>query len=349
MWGTIEKSILETAMKHISKKKICNTKSSKINRKRPRLDKIIVELSRWVKYARKKVGNEITEKEKEDFEKFKENIKKKYQVELGNIDNKWEEKDVEDLRGWKRSFEVKALGKEWSQEYEDIATKVWKYNLACLVLMRLNMMQLSLKPDQRDWGLIEKGQRVASVLGKSFTFECTKTLRNQNLYFTQQLLDIQGRRMLTWHQLRTNRGLSCKGRKAKWFTLVEKKLLKKERSREVKLLVAKENSRWDVRRVVRKEQGTILMEHWVQELQNETTETIVEKYESCDQNRLEMSQSCEEQTERSDIVGVLPTKPHGNGKRKLDLNVGAVLRWGKRWEVKEVNILELPQRYKSWE
>ncbi|CAG8753279.1 19522_t:CDS:1, partial [Gigaspora rosea] len=71
MWGTIEKSILETAMKHIPKKKICNTKSFKINRKRPRLDKIIVELSRWVKYTRKKVGNKVTEEEKEDFEKFK--------------------------------------------------------------------------------------------------------------------------------------------------------------------------------------------------------------------------------------------------------------------------------------
>ena len=84
-------------------------------------------------------------------------------------------------------------------ECEDIATKVWKHNLACLVLARLNMIQLSLKPDQKDWGLIEKGQRIASVLGKSFTFECAKALRDQNLYFTQQLLDIQERRMLTWH------------------------------------------------------------------------------------------------------------------------------------------------------
>ncbi|CAG8816892.1 10745_t:CDS:1, partial [Gigaspora rosea] len=84
--------------------------------------------------------------------------------------------------------------------------------------------------------------------------------------------------------------------------------------------------------------------HWLQESQNETTETIVEKYEGCDQNRLKMFQSCEEQTERSNIVGVLPTKPYGNGKRKLDLNVGAVLRWGKRREVEEEDMLELPQR-----
>ncbi|CAG8769407.1 20456_t:CDS:1, partial [Gigaspora rosea] len=65
------------------------------------------ELSRWVKYAKKKVGNRITKEEKEDFEKFRENIKKKYQVELENIGNKWEEKDVEDLRGWWKILFIK--------------------------------------------------------------------------------------------------------------------------------------------------------------------------------------------------------------------------------------------------
>ncbi|CAG8802300.1 17755_t:CDS:1, partial [Gigaspora rosea] len=152
-------------------------------------------------------------------------------------------------------------------------------------------------------------------------------------------------------------------------------LLKEERSREVKeefiagpinklamkvklrsveedqrkkqwLLVAKENSRQDVRWVVRKEQETILMENWVQESQNETTKMIVEKCEGCDKNRLEMFQSCEEQTERSDIVGVLLTKPHGNGKRKLDLNIGAVLRWGKKEESQEGGYVRT--FYKGW-
>ncbi|CAG8720529.1 24059_t:CDS:2, partial [Gigaspora rosea] len=160
---------------------------------------------------------------------------------------------------------------------------------------------------------------------------------------------------------------------SKVFMLVEKELLKEERSREVKeefvagpvnklamkvklrsvendqrkkqwLLVAKENSCSDIRRVVRKEQETILTEHWVQELQNETTEMILERCESCNQNRLETFQLCEEQTERSDVVEVLPTRPHGNGKRKLDLNVGAILRWGKRREVEDDDKLELPQR-----
>ncbi|CAG8624458.1 14073_t:CDS:1, partial [Gigaspora rosea] len=40
MWEIIERSIQETAMKHISKKKVYNTKSSKINRKSSRNNKV---------------------------------------------------------------------------------------------------------------------------------------------------------------------------------------------------------------------------------------------------------------------------------------------------------------------
>ncbi|CAG8755741.1 7562_t:CDS:2, partial [Gigaspora rosea] len=210
-------------------------------------------------------------------------------------------------------------------ECKDIATKVWKHNLACLVLARLNMMQLSLKPDQKDWGLIEKGQRIASVLGKSFTLELIEAYRAK-----------AGKQS----GLRTVNKLAMKVR----LRSVEENQRKKQW-----LLVAKENSRWDIRRVVRKEQETILMEHLIQESQNETTETIVERCKGCNQNRLETSQSCEEQTERSNIVGVLPTRPHGNGKRKLDLNIDAILRWEKRREVKGDDMLELPQRLEEAE
>ncbi|CAG8658695.1 121_t:CDS:2, partial [Gigaspora rosea] len=112
IWKTIERNILKTAMKHIPKKKICNTKSSKINRKSLELDKIMVELSRWIKYAKKK-GNEVTKEEKGDFEKFKENIKKKYQVELENIDKKH-------IIGKEQEI---ALTEHWVQESQNVTTE----------------------------------------------------------------------------------------------------------------------------------------------------------------------------------------------------------------------------------
>ncbi|CAG8792012.1 4059_t:CDS:2, partial [Gigaspora rosea] len=166
---------------------------------------------------------------------------------------------------------------------------------------------------------------------------------------------------------------NCIGRKAKWYTLLERELLKEDGSREVRkeflaepvnklaikvklrpvledqrkkewILVARENNQWDIRRIIGKEQETVLTEHWVQELQDAAIETIVERCGSCNRNKLEKKQSCEKQIERREIVRVLPTRPYSNGKKKLDLNIGAILRWGKRKKMKNKVNLELPQR-----
>ncbi|CAG8816755.1 45749_t:CDS:2, partial [Gigaspora margarita] len=69
----LEKSILKTAMKHILKKKICKTRATRDGKKRPRLNKLIVKLDRWKEYQ------------------------KKFQIEIKNINRKWENKDIEDL------------------------------------------------------------------------------------------------------------------------------------------------------------------------------------------------------------------------------------------------------------
>ncbi|CAG8802064.1 27782_t:CDS:2, partial [Gigaspora margarita] len=44
IWEVLEKSILEIVMKHILKKKIYKTKAARDGKKRPKLDKLIVEL-----------------------------------------------------------------------------------------------------------------------------------------------------------------------------------------------------------------------------------------------------------------------------------------------------------------
>ncbi|CAG8792783.1 41239_t:CDS:2, partial [Gigaspora margarita] len=82
----LEKGILETAIKHILKKKIYKTRVTRDSKKRPRLDKLIVELGRWVRKGKKKIGSDITKKDKKDFGLFRENIRKKFQIEIENID-----------------------------------------------------------------------------------------------------------------------------------------------------------------------------------------------------------------------------------------------------------------------
>ncbi|CAG8842430.1 18325_t:CDS:2, partial [Gigaspora margarita] len=93
----LEKGILETAMKHILKKKIYKTRVARDGKKRPRLDKSIIELGRWVRKGKRKIGRDMTEEDRKNFGLFRKNIRKKFQIEIENIDGKWEDKDIEDL------------------------------------------------------------------------------------------------------------------------------------------------------------------------------------------------------------------------------------------------------------
>ncbi|CAG8802347.1 6511_t:CDS:2, partial [Gigaspora rosea] len=179
---------------------------------------------------------------------------------------------------------------------EGVISKIWKHNLACLVLAKMNEMQLYLKPDQKEWGLAEKDQRIASVLGKRFTLGCAKILRDQNLFYIQQLLDIQKRRMLTWQQFRVNKRQSCKGRKAKWYMILEKEILKETVNREVKeeFKAGPRPMRSKTDNQKKKRKGPT--KHWVQESQEVL---VVKRCEGYNCNERKKHQACEEWVKRS--------------------------------------------------
>ncbi|CAG8841306.1 10948_t:CDS:2, partial [Gigaspora margarita] len=93
IWEALKKSILEIAIKHISKKKICKTRAAKDSKKRPRLDKLIVELDRWrehqekvpdrdrkYKWEMERQGHRELKIEKEKIKQIKRCIERRYQM-----------------------------------------------------------------------------------------------------------------------------------------------------------------------------------------------------------------------------------------------------------------------------
>ncbi|CAG8766075.1 26663_t:CDS:2, partial [Gigaspora margarita] len=145
----LEKGILETAMKYISKKKICKTRVTRDGKKRPRLDKLIIELGRWVRKGKRKIGRDMTEEDRKDFGLFRKNIRKKFQIEIENIDRKWEDKNIEDLSD--------RIEKEKLKQIE------WCIERRCRMIDR------------------EQGKMLASLLEKPFNHVVVdKLLENQN-------------------------------------------------------------------------------------------------------------------------------------------------------------------------
>ncbi|CAG8672892.1 41937_t:CDS:1, partial [Gigaspora margarita] len=76
IWEALEKGILETVIKHIPKKKLCKTRVARDGKKRPRLDKLIVELGRWIRKGKRKIGSDMTDEDRKDFGLFRKNIRK---------------------------------------------------------------------------------------------------------------------------------------------------------------------------------------------------------------------------------------------------------------------------------
>ncbi|CAG8762082.1 45675_t:CDS:2, partial [Gigaspora margarita] len=156
----LEKGILETAMKHILKKKICKTKVARDGKKRPRLDKLIIELGRWVRKGKRKIGKDMTKEDKKNFGLFRKNIRKKFQIKIENISEKWEDKNIEDLSGW------------WKILFNKNSNRIEK--------KKLKQIEWCI---ERQWQMIdgEQGRMLASLLKKPFNHVVVdKLLENQN-------------------------------------------------------------------------------------------------------------------------------------------------------------------------
>ena len=65
---------------------------------------------------------------------------------------------------------------------------------------------------------------IASMLEKQALHSFCKN-QKLNLFIIEQLLNMQGDKMLTWKQVKKLRGVCCKGKKASWFSKLEKTIL----------------------------------------------------------------------------------------------------------------------------
>src|SRR5260363_107885 len=102
----------------------------------------------------------MTEEDRKDFGLFKENIRKKFQIEIENIGEKWEDKDIEDLSGWWKILFNKNSDRIEKEKLKQIE---WCIERRCQMIDG------------------EQGRMLASLLEKPFNHVVVdKLLENQN-------------------------------------------------------------------------------------------------------------------------------------------------------------------------
>jgi ribonuclease HI len=89
----------------------------------------------------------------------------------------------------------------------------------------------------KDWNLrveaVDEIQIREILATRKFTGSI-ESMTRAGVWYTSQLLDKEGKHMITWRQLKNLRSLSSKGNKALWFREIEAELLEDKQTRKVK-------------------------------------------------------------------------------------------------------------------
>src|SRR5260363_237440 len=200
-------------------------------------------------------------------------------------------------------------------------------------------------------------------------------MEEAGLIYVNQLLDLDGERMITWQQYKGYRGLSSKGKKAEWFKDIEAKVLKSSDSREVKesfktrsnntqaLKVEWEKISKDKRRkewivygpqggekkvgkVIKKGKGEILVEHWQTRCVDKEIATEIGICEGCteiDDRIIESNKYCQQWISSNSEIKVIPEALLEKRENKIKTSLGQLEEKmkTKEWKVDERELRSL--------
>src|SRR5260363_248835 len=119
IWGIIERAIIEAANKSLPKKKVSNfrhTKTKEFNR--TYMHRPILQISRWMRFIRDRLGLPIEETDKLEFNLTIEKINTDLQLEIQQAKDIWTEDTLVDLKGW-----WKIMKERNSKEIENATNK----------------------------------------------------------------------------------------------------------------------------------------------------------------------------------------------------------------------------------
>ena len=99
-------------------------------------------------------------------------------------------------------------------------------NLAFNIVKAAKSLKLEFRSSEMsdELRISKEGLVITSMLEKQALHSFCKD-QKLNLFVVEQLLNMQGDKMLTWKQVKKLRGVCCKGKKASWFSKLEKTIL----------------------------------------------------------------------------------------------------------------------------
>ena len=124
---------------------------------------------------------------------------------------------------------------------ENMNWKRTKYkNLGAKIMQHAKKLGFSVAENEftASWNLKnlqeERDCFISNILDKCNLKEVQASLNKLNLWHTNQLLDNEQKRMVTWRQLKVREGKRYIRKKAKWFNVIENEILEDKKTRVIK-------------------------------------------------------------------------------------------------------------------
>ena len=77
------------------------------------------------------------------------------------------------------------------------------------------------------------GRKIKDIIETKTWKTNSNKINEWGLIYLNQLIDKEGKNLITWRQLKSLQGHSCKGKKAKWFCEIEKEMLRTQTNRRI--------------------------------------------------------------------------------------------------------------------
>ena len=210
----------------------------------------------------------------------------------------------------------------WNSERNPEEKKHWKNNLACRTIVKAKEIGIDIKTENCLWKVFGYGKRVRDMIEAKTWTTSSSTINEWGLIYLNQLIDTKGDNLITWRQLKSLQGLSCKGKKAKWFSEIEKKMLRTQASRELhdhyktnsyntlafkvtwtKMSEDRRKKEWimhgpkhdqQLSRISRKKKEKVLAEHWLMHRDGGKTSTEISRCKGCERGSEQIMNKCEQ-------------------------------------------------------
>ncbi|CAG8792665.1 9049_t:CDS:2, partial [Gigaspora margarita] len=304
-WNIISESILEAARKCSLKRKVTNTINNKKRKgKEAQLGRTLTQLGSWIKKGKEMINQGLWE---EDIIKLNKDINK--------INEQYDgpEELLTKIRISQGLQLIGATGNDWHQNMSSTYINLWKNEKKNLY-----------------------STKVFEILGKKFTRKTAVALKNLNMRSINQLINKEGKEMISWQQLKMLRKKPIKGRPANWFKELEKIMLANNGSRKLKqefmisnsnresLLIVldkvlndnrkrewivtkqpkrKESSNALIGKAVMSTGRKVLTEHWKLEIEDNVNQQTLKKCSGCKMDQFGKLNTCKKWNERNNIQG----------------------------------------------